>query len=212
MPMHLRFKLAGTALILGGITAGICHFFSFESSSDVSHLSQYARFAEPVHLLLFMSLIVVLLAWFEQYSLQSASTGILGFASFVCVILGIICGDLIHCILEFSVFPVLGSIVPYALPGIAGMTYHSAPVGSLILAGRCLMIIGCGAAAAAIYLKRLLPLWAAAPFALSAALFVLALRPQFAMVQPAAMPFFYFTMAVLGVSIVSAGRGKGAVA
>jgi hypothetical protein len=209
MPLHLRFRLAGIALILGGITAGICHLFSFESSSDVSHLAQYACFGEPVHLLLFVSLILVLLGWFEQYSLQTPDSGITGFAAFVCLFLGILWGDLLHCILEFSVFPVLGSIVPYALPGIAEATYHSAALGNLILAGRYLMLIGGTATAVSIYRTQLLALWAAAPFILSAALLGLGLLPQFALtIQPASVLAFYVSMAVLGVSVLCAARAK----
>lgn len=207
MPMHLRFRLAGIALTLGGLTAAICHLFSFESSSDVSQTTQYARFGEPVHLLLFVSLIVVLLGWFEQYSLQSSDSGIVGFAVFVCLFLGIVCGDLLHCILEFSVFPVLGSIAPYALPGIAQSTYHSAALGGLILAGRFLMCFGVAATAISIYRRQSRRLWVAAPFALSAALLGAGSLPQLApTIEPASVTSFYISLAVLGASFLCASR------
>ena len=209
MATHLRFRLAGIGLTLGGLTAVTCHLFSFESSSDVSHLAQYACFGQPVHLLLFASLIVVLLGWFEQYSQQSSDSGVTGFTGFVCVFLGILCGDLLHCILEFSVFPVLGSTVPYALPGIADATYHSAALGNLIWAGRCLMSFGSVATAMSICRSRFLPLWAAAPFAVSAALLGLGLFPQLSSsIQPASVPTFYISITVLGVSVRRAASAK----
>ena len=207
MPMHLRFKLAGIALTVGGLLAGTCHLFSCESLSNVSQLALYARFAEPLHLLLFASLIVVLLGWFEQYSLLSAVSGVTGFAGFVSLFLGILCGDLLHCILEFSVFPVLGSMVPYALPGIAEATYHSAALGNIIWAGRCLMFLGGFAAATSICRNRLLPLWVAAAFALSAALSGLGLFPPLAeAIHPVLMPAFYASLALMGISILRSAR------
>jgi len=213
MTMHLRFRLAGIALTLGGLTAGICHLFSFESSSDVSQMAQYACFGEPIHLLLFASLIVASLGWFEQYSLQSSDSGVTGFTSFVCVFLGILCGDLLHCILEFSVFPVLGSMVPYALPGIADATYHSAALGNLIWAGHCLMFVGSAATAMSICRSRLLPIWTAAPFTLSATLLGLGLFPQFsAAIQSASLPTFYIAITILGVSVLRAPSAKTATA
>jgi hypothetical protein len=207
--MHLRFRLAGIALTLGGLIAGTCHLFSFESSSNLSHLAQYACFGEPVHLLLFASLIVALLGWFELYSLQSPDSGVTGFAAFISMFLGILCGDLLHCILEFSVFPVLGSMVPYALPGIADATYHSAALASLIWAGKCLMFFGCAAAAMSICRSRLLAPWTAAPLALSGALLGLGLFPRLAQaINPASMPLFYTSTAVLGISVLCTTRAK----
>jgi hypothetical protein len=209
MPMHLRSKLAGIALTLGGLMAGTCHMFGFESSAEVSHLAKYACLAEPIHLILFASLLMVLLGWSEQYSLQSSETGIFQSVAFVCMFLGIICGDLLHCILEFSVFPVLGSIVPYALPGIAEATYRSAALGNLIWAGQCLMFLGGLATAISICRGLLLPLWAAAPFTLSAMLLGLGLFPQLSRaIRPTSVPAFYISIAVWGVLVLRAQKAS----
>ena len=200
MTMHLqRSKVSGIALTLGGLIAATCHLFSLESSAEPSHLAQCAFSAGPVHLLLFVSLIFLLLGWSGQHSLQS-SDSVIEPAAFVCLFTGILCADFLHCILEFSVFPVLGSIVPYALPGIAEATYHSATLGGLICAGRYLMFLGCVATAWSIYQGRLLRRWTAAPFALSAALMGLEVFPQLApAIQPASKPALYISMAILGI-------------
>jgi hypothetical protein len=209
MPIHVRFKLAGIALTLGGLTAATCHVFSFESSAEVSQLTKYASLAEPVHLVLFLSLLLVLLGWSEQHSLQPSDSGLMGSASFVCLFLGIICGDLLHCTLEFSVFPVLGSMVPYALPGIADATYRSAAVNNLIWAGQALMFFGGVTTALSIRRSRFLPLWTAAPMIVSAVPLGLGLFPQFSpAIVPASMPAFYVSIAVLGVSIFCARRAS----
>jgi hypothetical protein len=201
MSIHLRFKLAGIALTLGGLTAATCHLFGFEASAEVSYLAKYASFAEPVHLLLCASLLMVLLACSELYSLSSPS-GKMCAATFVCLFLGIICGDLLQCTLEFSVFPVLGSMVPYALPGIADATYRSTALGKLIWAGQALMFLGAVASATSTRRGRLLPPWAAGPFAVSAVLLGLGLFPLLsAVIRPASLPAFYIAIAVMGVSV-----------
>ena len=205
MPMHLRSKLAGIALTLGGLTAATCHIFSFESSVEMSHMANFACFAEPIHLVLFAGLLMVLLGWSEQYSLQSSESGMMAPAAFVCLFLGIICGDLLHCTLEFSVFPVLGSMVPYALAGIADATYRSAALGNLIWAGQALMFLGGIATALSTRRNRFLPLWAAAPLTGSAILLGVELFPQLAQAtRPASLPAFYLSIAVLGASVFCA--------
>jgi hypothetical protein len=118
-----------------------------------------------------------------------------------------LCGDLLHCILEFSVFPVLGSIAPYALPGIAQATYRSAALGELISAGRFLMCFGVVATAISIYGRQSLRLWVAAPFALSAALLGAGSLPQLGpTIEPASLTSFYISLAVLGASFLCAAR------
>ena len=209
MPMHLRFKLAGIALTLGGLIAGTCHIFSYESSAEVTPVANFACFSEPIHLVLFASLVVVLLGWSEHHSLQSPDSEIMQSVAFVCLFLGILCGDLLHCILEFSVFPVLGSMVPYALPGIAQATYRSAALENLIWGGQCLMFLGGLATAMSICRDRFLPLWAAASFTVSAALLGLGLFPQLSSaVGAASVPAFYISMAVLGVSVLCSQRAS----
>lgn len=204
MTTRLRCKVYGIALTLGGLIAGISHLFDSESFAEPGRLVQCAYSPGPLHLLIFLSLTVVFLGWSGLHSLQGSDAGVIESASFVFLFTGILCADFLHCVLEFSVFPVLGSTVPYALPGIAEATYHSATLESLMWAGRYLIFLGSIATAWSIYRRRLLPRWAAAPFALSAALTGLEVFPQFAPAfQPVAISVFYFSITVLGVSHVT---------
>lgn len=211
MPMLLRSKLAGVALTLGGLIAATCHVFSFESSAEVSQAALYANYAQPVHLVLFAGLVLVLLGWSVQHAMEGSEAGVLGTAAFMCLFVGITCGDLIHSILEFSAFPVIGSMAPYALPEIAEATYHSSAVGNLIGAGHCLMCIGSVATAILIGRGRRRAEWAAVPLALSALLFGAALVPQFATaISPALMPVFLWRhLALWRFSAVHAARKAG---
>jgi hypothetical protein len=209
MPMHLRLRLSGIVLVVGGLTAGICHLFNFESPTNVSQLPQYVRFGAPVHLLLFAAGIMVLLAIFELYSMQRVASGVVGCVALTCVFLGILCGDLLHCVLEFSVFPVLSSMVPYAVPGIAEATYHSAVLADLISAGGYLMFGGIATTAISMYLNRTVRLWPAIPLTVAAALLGLDLFPQLtSAIHPASVSAFYLSLAVLGVSVLSSSSAN----
>ena len=209
MSMHLRFRLAGLSLALGGLTAGFCHLFNFDPPMDLNQLAQYTRFSEPVHLLLFAGGILVLLGWFGQYALQCSTSGVLGFGAFLTLFVGILFGDLLHCILEFSVFPVLAAVVPYALPGLAETTYRSTPLAVLLTAGHFLTFIGVPATALSLYRSHILPAWSAVPFVVTAAILSLGLVPRLAStLSPASSMALYTSMALLGVAVIWAARKR----
>jgi len=205
MSMRSRFALAGITLLVGGLTAGMCHLFSSDSPRDVAHLAQYAPLSAPVHLLLFAGGMLVLLGWFGHYALQYSSSGTVGFTAFVGLFLGIMCGDLLHCILEFSVFPVLNSEAPYALPGLADRTYQATPIAVLVLLGRFSLCAGAAAAAISLYRRR--RLGAAFPFAVTALLQAATVFPRLA--EPfstASIVALYFSMAALGIAVLHSVR------
>jgi predicted permease len=210
MSMCLRVRLAGMALILGGLTAGVCHLFNFDSPTEMNQIAEYPRFAEPVHLVLFMAGMLALLGWFGRYALEDSGSRITGGVAFVCLFPGILCGDLLHCILEFSVFPVLGSTVPYALPGIAEATYRSVAMAGLLMAGHYLMFVGAAATAVSTYRSHIVPPWVAASFALSAVLLGLRLFPTLAAaIGQASSMALYLSMAALGLALLWSAGGNG---
>jgi hypothetical protein len=209
MAMRLRFRFAGMALVLGGLTAGFCHLFNFDSPADLSQLAQYTRFSEPVHLVLFAGGILVLLGWFGQYALQCSASGALGFGAFLTLFVGILFGDMLHCILEFSIFPVLAAVVPYALPGLAETTYRSTPLAALLSAGHFLTFAGVAATALSVYRSHILPAWSAIPFVVTAAMLSLGLVPRLAVaLGPASSLALYISMALLGVAVIWAARKR----
>jgi hypothetical protein len=217
MSIRLCFWLAGVALLVGGLMAGACHLFNLDSPSDVTHLSQhivqYASLGAPVHLALFGGGMLVLLGWFGHYALQYSGSGKIGLAAFVCLFLGIMWGDLLQCILEFSVFPVLDAIAPYALPGLADATYRSMPLSLLLTAGHLLLFVGVPAAALAVYRSSVVPVWPAIPLALTAALQVLALLPRWGESMRAfSFTALYFSLAILGVAVLWPVRKRGSFA
>ena len=210
MSMRVWFWLAGVALVVGGLMAGVCHLFDFHSPTDVAHLARYAPLSAPVHVALFAGGMLVLLGWFGHFALQYSTSGTIGFAAFVCLFLGIMWGDLLECILEFSVFPVLDTIAPYALPGLADATYQSMPLSVLLAAGHFLLVVGAPAAALALYRSRIVPGWPAIPFALTAALQGLALFPRSGQwVRTSSSTSLYLSLAMLGVAVLWPVRNRG---
>jgi hypothetical protein len=213
MSMRLSFWLAGAALLVGGFMAGVCHMFKLDSPTDVAHLARYQALSGPVHLAVFAGGMLVLLGWFGHYALQYSGSGAIGLAAFVCLFLGIMWGDLLRCILEFSVFPVLDAIAPYALPGLADATYQSLPVSALLAAGHFLLFTGVPAAALAVYRSRIVPAWPAVPLALTAALQVLALFPRWGeSVRGSSLMALYLSLAMLGVAVLWRVRKRGSFA
>ena len=209
MSLRMRLWPAGLALLGGGLMAGICHLFNFESPTDLAHLAQYPPLGALVHLVLFAGGLMVLLGWFGHYALQYSSVGTIGLAAFVCLFLGILWADLMHSILEFSVFPVLDQVAPYALPGLADATYRSTPVSLLLTAGRILLLAGIPAAALAVYRSPNVRRWPAIPFALTAVLQVLGMLPRSGEAfHNLALTALYFSMAALGMALLLASRSS----
>jgi hypothetical protein len=208
MSMRARFWLSGICLVLGGLTASASHLFHSPLPADPGRLALYVRLSEPVHLALFAGEILVLLGWFGQYALQCSASGITGLVSFVMLFLGIILEDLAHCILEFSVFPVLASLAPYALPSIAEATYHSTPLTVLLNIGQGLILVATPTAAFSIYRCHVLPAWSAIPLGFTTAVLIARLVPQ----HVHAVCFYsyaalYLSLALLGAAVIlSAGK------
>lgn len=204
-----RCWLSGLALILGGLLTAVAHLYHIEPPSDPAQWAQYARLSQPLHLVLFSGGTLVLLGWFGQYGLHSSRTGAAGLLAFFLVFLGILLADLLHCVLEFSVFPVLGSSVPYALPALAAATYTSTPFAFLLQAGQWVITAGTGMQVYSIFRKRVLSLWIAIPFAVTAALFgwtMLAGSPN--AVRSVSYVALYISLAILGLAVITTERSE----
>ena len=201
---RLRFWLPGMALVAGGVVSGTCHLFNFESPTDLAHVAQYPPLGAPVHLTLFAGGLLVLAGWIARFAVRQSGADSIALAALICLFIGVLCGDLLHSILEFSVFPAVDQIAPYALPGLADATYRSMPVSLLLAAGRVLLLAGAAAFALAAYREPCLPRWPAIPFALSASLEAMAMLPGSGQgMHSFALAAIYFSMAALGTTFLS---------
>jgi len=207
MSMRIHYCLAGLALILGGLTATISHLIATDAPADPALLQQYTRSGVSLHLLLFTGGILVLLGWFGQYALQSSASGVIGFVTFLSVFIGILLGDLLHCVLEFSILPILASSVPYALPRLEDTCYHLTPFAVLLRIGDLLILIGVPATSLSLLRSHILPRWSAAPFFLTSILLAMAMLPRFGLSFGAiSLVALYISMTVLGMAVMLSAR------
>lgn len=207
MRKRLRFWLPGMALAVGGVVSGTCHLFNFESPTDLAHVAQYPPLGAPLHLALFAGGLLALAGWVGRFAVRQSSSDGIGLAALMCLSIGVLCGDLLHSVLEFSVFPIVDQMAPYALPGLADATYRSMPVSLLVGAGRILLLAGTAAFAWATFREPYVPRWAAIPFALSASLEAMAMLPGSSeSLRGYALAAIYFSMAALGLTLLSDQR------
>lgn len=203
MSQRRLYRLGALALIAGGLLAAAAHVLHVEAPTDPTQLADYAHLSQPIHLLLFAGGLLVLLGWFAQFAFQSARSGTAGLVAFLAVFLGILFADLLHCILEFSIFPLLIASVPYATPVLAEKVYRSTPFALLQNAGEILIVLGIPLSAYSIFRSRALPTWSALPMAITAVVFIMAFLPWTSwIVGPHYVTGLYLSMATLGVGIL----------
>src|SRR5690348_7193643 len=107
MSYSLYSRFSACSLILGGISAALAHIARPEQPADPSLLFHYAEVSQPIHVLLFGGSVLVLLGLPVANLLRDRFGKLLVSAGSLFLYLGILFADTLHCILEFSVFPVL---------------------------------------------------------------------------------------------------------
>jgi hypothetical protein len=144
---------------------------------------------------------LVLLGWFGLFEFHFSASGS-GQLAFLLLFLGMLFADLLHCVLEFSIFPLLLATVPYATPALAEATYHSTPFAAIQSVGQLLVLAGVPLTVLSILQCSRLPRWAALPFVLTAALMLATLISALrAAVQPYSLASLYLSMSILGTTL-----------
>jgi len=197
------YRLGGLALIIGGLLTATAHVLHIEAPADPARLAHYAHVSQPIHLLLFAGGVLVLLGWFAHFALQSVRSGVLGLLGFLTLFFGILFADLLHCVLEFSIFPLLIESVPYATPALAENVYRSTPFALLQNAGQILVVVGVPLSALSILRSHVLPAWSAVPMAITAVLMIMSVLPWTSgMAGPHYAIGLYLSMTTLGVAVL----------
>jgi len=189
-----------------GATAHVLHLCP---PADPAELSQYVKYSQPLYLMLFAGCLLVLLGWFGEYAFQCRDAGVVGLLAFLFLFLGILFTDLLRCVPEFSVIPVLAATAPYATPGLAEATYHSTPLAAFERAGEFLLLVGAPLAAFSIRRGRELPFWSVVPFAVTTvpliARFLTPISDRAAWPSASAL---YLSMTILGIAVFRANGRK----
>ncbi len=206
MSTHTHTLFTGVALLLGGLVAAGSHLLEAITPVAPDRLADIVAFTQSVHLTLFVGGVLVLFGWLGFYGLASAYTGLPTLLTFLVVFLGILLGDLLHCVLEFSIWPVLVSLAPYVVPEMKQATYGLTPFAMLVRTGRGLLLVGTPAAAATIWRARLLSAWAATPFICCAVLFAISTIAFTEHQRDEVLASFYLSTAVLGIFVLASAR------
>lgn len=199
------YKMGGLASALGGLLGATAHVLRVDPPADPAQLAHYVRLSQPLNLVLFCGGLLVMLGLTGQFLFQCSKARIAGLLAFLFLYVGILLGDMLRCVLEFSVFPLLIATVPYATPALAQATYHSAPFAVLALCGKGFLFTGLPLTVFSILRSRVLPGWSAIPFAIAAVLRVVDFITATAVMVH--MPYetaLYLSMAILGIAVFRA--------
>lgn len=141
------YRLGGTAMLLGGLLGALGQAVHPADPEGPAALAEYARAAQPVHLLLYFAIMLILLGLPAVYARQSHKAGLLGLAGFVLMFIGLPLMDLVHSVLDFMLLPALVARVPDQImpifmfagedPVAAAMTNVAPPIlllGAILLA------------------------------------------------------------------------------
>lgn len=141
------YRLGGMAMLLGGLLGTLGQAIHPSDPEGPAALAQYAQAAQPVHLLLYFAIMLILLGLPAVYVRQSHKAGLLGLAGFVLMFFGLPLMDLLHSVIDFMLLPALVARIPDQImpifmfadedPVSAAMTNLAPPIlllGALFLA------------------------------------------------------------------------------
>ena len=196
------FRSAAISLVAGGLLCSTAHLLHPSSPTGPDDLSAYTHRSQPVHLLLFFGVICVILGLPGILIRQRSRAGLFGFASIQLLIFGLLFGEVLHSVLEFSILPLLVRSLPYATITLANSIYHYTPLGFLQNAGYTLYLLGCPLLAIATLRSKILPAWAAFPLCVTTMVnFAVFLAPFRDLAYKAFPVAFYLSICALGAAL-----------
>jgi hypothetical protein len=201
MSAHALYRLSGILLITGGLAAAIAHELHPAAPSDPAALMHYAHSSQPAHLLLFAGALLTIFGLPGHFLKQASSAGWFGLIAVAFLAAGILLADVLHCVLEFSVFPVLIETVPYTTIKIVETTYSETPLALLQRIGQILVFVGTPLTALA-SLRARARSWAALPLLFASLVQLSVLVPALSHRTGQRFPIvLYLALAALGIAL-----------
>jgi hypothetical protein len=124
-------------------------------------LAEYVRASQPVHVLLFFAVLLVLLGLPSVYARQSRKVGLLGAVGFVFLFFGVSLLDLVHSILEFTLLPTLVAQLPEQIMSIFTAADEDPIFSSLMMISEPMLLLGVVGLAISTIRARVLFAWPA---------------------------------------------------
>jgi hypothetical protein len=196
------FRSAAVSLALGGVLAMIAHLMHPACPGSPDDLAAYTHRSQPIHLMLFFGVIFVIMGLPGILIRQRSRAGLLGFVSILLLIFGLLFGEVLHSVLEFSILPLLVRSFPYATISLASSIYHSTPLGFLQNAGYAFYLLSCPLLALVTFRSRVFPAWAAFPLCVTTTInFAVFLAPFRDMAYKVFPLGFYASICVLAAAL-----------
>jgi len=162
LSVRTLFVLSGVLLIAGGIGGVVAHVLHLQyHPTHVSQIMPYVSKSEPVHVLLFASVLLVMLGLPGVLIRQHEKTGVVGLIGFVFVYFGLMFGEGLHCVLEFGIYPAMAKQVPNEMISVIDQMYHGSPYAFLEVGGSGLLLLGVLMLGASMLKAGILPRWTA---------------------------------------------------
>ena len=196
------FRSASISLVVGGLLGFIAHVMHPGCPTSPDDLFAYTHRSQPVHLILFFGVIFVIMGLPGVLIRQRSRAGLLGFISTQLLIFGLLFGEALHSVLEFSIVPLLVRSFPYATISLASSIYHSTPLGFLQNAGYTLYLLSCPLVALVTLRSRIFPEWAAFPLCVTTMINFAVFLPPFRDMAYRVFPLgFYASICILGAAL-----------
>ena len=204
MSISVLFRLSGVSLLLGGLLGGLA--VAFHPSNMVDPVNV------PVHLALYTAVMLIALGLPGLYARQADHAGTLGLAGLVALFMGLVFGDPIHSVLEFTVVPVLAQsaagprLLDGGPPGLMGPLMVAIPI----------LLIGLLTTAITSFRAGVLPRWpavvaVAAVFLVPVGFALSGRGPNAAAIFNVGPALVYLSMAAWGYVLIADSLGSAVV-
>ena len=185
------FRLNGLTLVLGGVLGGVASAVHPPDLTDPINV--------PVHLALYVAIMLIALGLPGLYLRHSEATKVAGLIGMVMLFFGIVFGDTIHSVIEFTVMPVIT-----ANPDTAALM-HGGPPGLMAPLMIAFPVLLLGQLIFAITWLRAaeLPRWPAVVACASVVLVIAGFPFNGTPLRDAGPALLYFSMAIYGWELLA---------
>jgi len=200
--------LSGVSLIAGGTTGIVAHILHLQyHPTHPAEVLPYIAKSEPVHLLLFAAVLLLMFGLTGLVARQGEKSGLVGLVGVVLVFFGLMFAEGMHCVLEFGIYPAMAHSVPNEIIGIIDKMYAGSPYSYLETAGSLILLLGAFTLGISILRAGVLPSWTAwSLFATDVAAVLAFLPPTHGLIGGRFPVLLYLAFVGIGYSVV---RGAG---
>jgi hypothetical protein len=160
MSGHTILRLSGGFLVLGGVSGVTAHILHLPyHPTKPAEVLPYVTKSEPVHVLLFAAVLLVLLGLPGLLVRQSEKIGAGGLIGFVLVYFGLMLAEGIHCVLEMGIYPAMARQIPNDIIAVVDRMYGGSPYSYLENVGGGLLLLGILLLGISMLIASTLPRW-----------------------------------------------------